>query len=140
MAGLIWRNDFEMSLVFSIEYKYIVNYETRLFEARVSQFTVMYMLRKIECVISGKVQGTLYRDFVRRKARGLGLVGTVENLPDGTVKVVAEGDESDLRSLIWYLKRGSMFSRVDAVDEKWSDAPQSFSDFQIVYKNFSDRI
>ena len=98
------------------------------------------MLRQIECVISGRVQGMMYRDFSRRKARGLGLVGTVENLPDGTVKVVAQGDESDLRIFIEHLKRGSMFSRVDAVDEKWSDAPQAFSDFQIVYKKLSDRL
>ncbi|MDO8482356.1 MAG: acylphosphatase [bacterium] len=98
------------------------------------------MLRQIDCIVSGRVQGMLYRDFVRRKARGLGLVGTVENLPDGTVKVVAQGDESDLRILIEHLKRGSIFSRVDALDEKWSDAPQAFPDFQIVYKKLSDRL
>ncbi|KKU68190.1 MAG: Acylphosphatase [Parcubacteria group bacterium GW2011_GWA2_47_16] len=98
------------------------------------------MLRQIECIISGRVQGMLYRDFVRRKARGLGLVGTVENLPDGTVRVIAQGDDSDLKHLTACLKRGSMFSRVDAVDEKWSDAPQAFSDFQIVYKKLSDRL
>ena len=98
------------------------------------------MLRQIECIISGRVQGTLYRDFARRKARGLGLVGTVENLPDGTVKVLAQGDESDLRIFIGHLKRGSIFSRIDALDEKWSDAPKAFSDFQIVYKKLSDRL
>ena len=98
------------------------------------------MLRQIKCIISGRVQGMLYRDFTRRKARGLGLVGTVENLPDGTVRGTAQGDESDLRILIEHLKRGSIFSRVDAVDEKWSDAPQAFPDFQIVYKKLSDRL
>ncbi len=98
------------------------------------------MLRQIECVVSGRVQGTLYRDFARRKARGLGLVGEVENLPDGTVRVVAQGGEADLRLFIGHLKRGSIFSRVDTVDEKWSDAPQAFPDFQIVYKKLSDRL
>ena len=98
------------------------------------------MLRQIECVISGRVQGVLYRDFARRKAIGLGLVGVVENLPDGTVRVIAQGDDSELRIFTGHLKRGSMFSRVDAVDEKWSNAPQAFSDFQIVYKKLSDRL
>jgi len=97
------------------------------------------MLRQIECIISGRVQGVLYRDFVRRKARHLGLVGEVQNLSDGTVHVVAQGDESELRRFVEYLKEGSMFSRVDAVDEKWSNAEQSFSDFKIRYRSFSDR-
>jgi len=97
------------------------------------------MIKQIDCIISGRVQGVLYRDFSRRMARRYGLVGTVENLPDGTVKVVAQGDELKLKKYIEDLKRGSIFSRVDAVDEKWGNAEQSFSDFRTVYKNFSDR-
>lgn len=89
------------------------------------------MLRQIECIISGRVQTVLYRDFARRRARHFGLVGIVENLPDGTVHVVAQGDESELHYYLEDLKRGSMFSRVDAVDEKWGNAEQAFSDFTI---------
>ena len=98
------------------------------------------MLRQIECIISGRVQRTLYRDFARRKARHLGLVGMVENLPDGTVHIVAQGDESELHQYLDYLKRGSLLSRVDAIETKWGSVPQAFSDFQIVYKNISDRV
>ncbi|MBI2476390.1 MAG: acylphosphatase [Candidatus Taylorbacteria bacterium] len=97
------------------------------------------MLRQIECIISGRVHGVLYRDFARRKARGLGLVGMVENLPDGTVHVVAQGDESELNRFIADLERGSIFSRVDKVIVKWSNAEQAFSDFTIRYNNLSDR-
>ena len=82
----------------------------------------------------------MYRDFACRKARALGLVGTVENLPDGTVRIIAEGGETELKRYVEYLKRGSIFSRVDAVDEKWSNAERVFSDFRIKYKNFSDRL
>ena len=91
------------------------------------------MLRQIECIISGRVQGMLYRDFTRRKARGQGLVGTVENFPDGTVHVIAQGDQPELEQFIEDLKRGSMFSRVDAVDARWSNAEKAFSDFTIKY-------
>ena len=98
------------------------------------------MLRQIECVISGRVQGVLYRDFARRKARGLGLVGIVENLSNGTVHVIAQGDESELHYFVGYLKRGNILSRVDAVDEKWSNAEQAFGDFQIKYRSFYDRL
>ncbi len=93
------------------------------------------MLRQIECIISGRVQGVLYRDFARRKARGLGLVGVVFNLPDGTVRVVAQGRESELKEYIEALKRGSVFSRVDSVEVKWSSAERSFADFSIRHHN-----
>lgn len=98
------------------------------------------MLRQLECIISGRVQGVLFRDFICRKARRLGLVGIVENMPDGAVRVVALGSQHNLDRLIVYLKRGSMFSRVEAVEEKWGNAEQMFSDFKIVYKNLSDRL
>ncbi len=98
------------------------------------------MLRQIECIISGRVQGVLYRAFARGRARHLGLVGFVENLPDGTVHALAQGDESELHRFIAELEKGSMFSRVDAVDVKWGSAERAFPDFRINYKNLSDRL
>lgn len=97
------------------------------------------MLRQIECIISGRVHGVLYRDFTRRRARHYGLVGMVENISDGTVHLVAQGGESELQNYIMDLKRGSMFSRVDAVEVEWSSAEQTFQDFTIHYGNLSDR-
>jgi acylphosphatase len=96
------------------------------------------MTRQIDCIISGRVQGVLFRDFSRRTARRLGLVGTVENLPDGTVKLTAQGDELKLQEYIKHLKHGNMFSRVLGVEVRWSEPTITFSDFQIKYGNFSD--
>lgn len=41
-----------------------------------------------------------YRDFVQDTARELGIMGYVENLEDGTVKVVCEGDGAKLETFI----------------------------------------
>ncbi len=46
--------------------------------------------------VSGKVQKAGYRARVVAIAKDLGIKGMVENLPDGRVKVVAEGEEADL--------------------------------------------
>lgn len=89
------------------------------------------MLRQIECIISGKVQGMFYRAYARRKAKDLGLVGTVQNLPNGTVHVIAQGDETGLEKYVEQLKLGSIFSRVESVDVKWSNSLQSFPDFSV---------
>ena len=50
--------------------------------------------------IYGRVQGVFFRDSSRRKAKELGLSGWVRNEPDGTVQIVAEGEEKSLKKLI----------------------------------------
>ncbi len=50
--------------------------------------------------VSGRVQGVGFRWWVRSNALELDLVGFAENLADGRVKVVAEGDEDRCRELL----------------------------------------
>src|SRR5215469_2710102 len=50
--------------------------------------------------VEGRVQGVGFRWWVRANALELGLVGYAENLADGRVKVVAEGDGDDCRELL----------------------------------------
>lgn len=83
--------------------------------------------------MSGRVQMVMYRDFATRKARGLKLVGEVENLPDGTVRVIAEGQRTALNQFIEKLKKGSLLSRVDHVDVAFKPASSAYRTFDIVY-------
>ncbi len=89
--------------------------------------------QEIECIITGRVQLVLYRDFVERRAHSLGLCGTVENLPDGSVRVVAQGSEDDLKKLIAQLRKGSLLSRVDDVAILWREPGAHRTDFVIRY-------
>lgn len=97
------------------------------------------MQKRLECEVFGRVQTVMFRDFVQRKARARGVVGTVKNNPDGSVSVVAEGEESKLKELLDLLHRGSVFSRVDRVEERWGDLPVQagplgeFKSFAILY-------
>ncbi len=91
------------------------------------------MKKRLECRITGRVQLVMFRDFTQRKASSLGLFGTVQNKKDGSVVVVAEGEESKLEQLLLLLRRGSLLSRVDSVKEKWGEFTGDFSDFNIVY-------
>ncbi len=56
-------------------------------------------MRYKQFIITGKVQGIFFRDFVRKKASALGAVGYVRNLKSGDVEVVAGGDEKKLKEL-----------------------------------------
>ncbi|MFA6553881.1 MAG: acylphosphatase [Candidatus Paceibacterota bacterium] len=91
------------------------------------------MLKHLEVIVTGRVQLVMYRDFAQRKARKLGIVGTVQNLKDGSVSVVAEGDEEVLNKYISYLKKGSVLSKVDEVKVNWGKPTGTFSDFLIIY-------
>lgn len=76
----------------------------------------------------------MYRDFAMRKATTLGIVGTVRNLSDGRVHVVAEGEEEQLTIYIEKLKRGSVLAHVEHVTLSWHDAVGAFTKFSILYK------
>lgn len=75
----------------------------------------------------------MYRDFAQRKARSLDVVGTVENLPDGTVEVIAQGMPDQLKSYIEKLNEGSILSKVDDVAVEWRSSRKTFDDFTIKY-------
>lgn len=75
----------------------------------------------------------MFRDFARRKARSVGLTGTSKNEPDGSLTVIAEGEEEALKELIEHLHDGPVLSKVDKVEIKWSDATGQFDGFEIDY-------
>lgn len=95
------------------------------------------MQKHIECLIKGRVQGVMFRDFAQRNARKRGLVGWVKNELNGSVSLVAEGDEAALKEYIELLWRGPLISRfvarVDAIEVSWSDVRGGMNDFKILY-------
>lgn len=91
------------------------------------------MNERLEATVHGRVQLVMYRDFATRKARGLKLVGEVENLKEGTVRVVAEGPRAVLEAFVEKLKRGSVLSRVDTVDTSFLPATGTYTSFTITY-------
>jgi len=96
-------------------------------------------MRRLVAYVSGSVQKTGYRAKVTDFAEMLGLKGTVENLEDGRVKIVAEGDESKLK---WfeeaiYIKNNLI--RVASMEREYSDPRCDFSRFyKLVEKGETD--
>lgn len=90
-------------------------------------------MERIEARVSGRVQLVMYRDFAMRKARGLGLLGEVENLKDGTVRVVAEGPHGALEAYAKKLEKGPLLARVDKVKVEYKEPTGEFDSFSIRY-------
>ena len=87
---------------------------------------------RLEAIVHGLVQGVFFRHSTRIEAARLGLTGTVRNLPDGTVGVIAEGTRERLDRLVTWLDRGPELAVVDRVEVKWADAAGTYADFRIV--------
>jgi len=73
----------------------------------------MDLMLRLTAFISGKVQKTGFRARVLSIARDFELTGYVQNLDDGRVKVVAEGEDYDLESLIAAIDTKNTLIQVD---------------------------
>ena len=91
------------------------------------------VMHEIKAKIIGKVQMVMFRDFIVRHARALGLQGIVENLSDGSVEVIAQGREDKLEKLIEYLHKGPFLARTIRVDVEWREPVEDFEGFTIIY-------
>jgi acylphosphatase len=83
-------------------------------------------------VVTGRVQGVGYRNFVEYIARKLELSGFVRNLRNGNVEVFAMGAPDKLSEFRKALAKGPMMARVSGVSEEPSAADSAYNeDFRI---------
>lgn len=87
--------------------------------------------RQIEAIVYGDVHGIGFRANTKNNADMLGLTGYVENLDDGTVRVVASGTEGRILALLDFLNIGPSNSKVEKVETAWSEADRDFKEFEI---------
>ena len=85
---------------------------------------------RFTAIVSGHVQGVGYRAFVKSHASDLGVAGTVENLADGRVEVVAEGFRPDLEVLLVRMRNGTAQSEVEGLDVQWGE-PSGLQGFHV---------
>jgi len=86
---------------------------------------------RLSAIVHGRVQGVGFRFFVQLRASELGLTGYVRNRWDGTVEVVAEGEEGAVRRFLEELRMGPRSAIVDRVDVQWGDYTGAFKYFGV---------
>jgi len=85
--------------------------------------------KRLQARVTGRVQGVGFRYYVLGEAAHIGLTGWVRNRRDGSVEVIAEGEQEQLELLAQALKRGSSSSLVEDVKTDWLESTGEFPGF-----------
>ncbi len=91
----------------------------------------MVAVASLHALVTGHVQGVFFRSSTAGVADCLGCTGFARNLPDGSVEVVAEGEQPDLEKLLAYLRKGPGRARVTGVAVTWGEAQDTYRGFTV---------
>jgi acylphosphatase len=74
------------------------------------------VIRKVKILVSGRVQGVYFRLFTQNKAKHFAIKGSVKNLQDGRVEIIAEAESKTIEKFIKWCNKGPITARVDHVE------------------------
>ena len=80
---------------------------------------------------SGKVQGVGFRYTTRNVAMGYEVTGTVRNLPDGRVELVAEGLKDELEAFQLGIRESGLGGFISDEQTLWEEPKGEFRGFGI---------
>ncbi len=87
---------------------------------------------RLHIFYSGRVQGVGFRYTVRTLAAGFEVTGSIRNLADGRVELVAEGTKEELGAFRRAIQDCEVGRCIRNEDVSWSDATGGFCGFEIV--------
>ena len=88
--------------------------------------------RRLEIFYSGRVQGVGFRYTAKTVATGFELSGTIRNLPDGRVELIAEGARAELEAFRAAIRDEGLAGFIRDEQVTWADAKNEFRGFEIV--------
>ena len=89
--------------------------------------------RRMTVLFSGHVQGIGFRYTAKTVAAGFEMTGTIRNLPDGRVELVAEGRHAELDAFRAALHGAGLAGFIRDEQVTWADAKNEFRGFEIIH-------
>ena len=89
---------------------------------------------RVHIFISGKVQGVFFRQAMKVTSIKNSVYGSVQNLNDGRVEAILEGDADNVNTVIEWCYNGPANSRVESVEVKNEEPTGLFSSFDVLYE------
>ncbi len=90
-------------------------------------------MRRVHCLVSGRVQGVFFRGAMQTRMRELGVRGWVQNLADGRVEALLEGEPAAVAEALEFLRRGPRGAQVSALEVKDESLADGLAAFEIRY-------
>jgi acylphosphatase len=96
-------------------------------------------MKKVILYVSGNVQASGYRAKIESIASFLGIKGYVQNLPDGRVKIIAQGEAANLEKLIQDINISNSLINVTNIEQEYTSLSEDYEDFhKVVDKGETD--
>ena len=87
--------------------------------------------QRVRVIYSGRVQGVGFRYTVKSLVPGFEVAGTVRNLLDGRVELVAEGPREELEAFLVAIRDSGLGYFIRSENLEWSEATGELRGFQI---------
>jgi len=88
--------------------------------------------KQMQILYTGNVQGVGFRYSVKSVATGFEVTGTVRNLADGRVEVVAEGAKEELEAFRQAIRDSGVDHFIRNEQVTWAESQSTFRGFEIV--------
>jgi acylphosphatase len=92
-------------------------------------------MKTFRILVSGRVQGVLFRKMTERFCNANGFRGSIKNLDNGLVEIILQGSSGDLNKLVSWLRSSPGLSSVLDVEVKEENLGWKFIGFQIVHSD-----
>ena len=90
------------------------------------------MDKRAEIIVHGRVQKAGFRDYIDEVAFNLDLNGYVKNLDDGTVQIICEGEEGNIKELLEKINITQYPIRVEKIDVAYKKPTDEYKAFDVV--------
>lgn len=92
------------------------------------------MIKHLDIIVKGKVQGVFYRAATKAVADQLGVKGNIKNEPNGDVTIAAEGDKMALEMFLDWCHEGPQDAQVTSVESIEGEL-KNYRNFEVVKKS-----
>lgn len=89
------------------------------------------MVKRVKVFYTGRVQGVGFRYTAQNLARGFDILGTVRNLDDGRVELIAEGEEEELQVFLEEIDESELAGFIKEREITWSTPRGGLRGFRI---------
>ena len=90
-------------------------------------------MQRVTVFYSGRVHGVGFRVTVRQLACGYEVTGSVRNLPDGRVELIAEGARAELEAFLAGIAESDLSGYIAGKHETWQPALGNLRGFAILH-------